>query len=93
MFARDDDDQLLRRLRRATAAAMAMTRCDDRRRLIILESEIGALRAAAVARRDRVLVELNGARTRSGAATAYARCAALAQRHAAQPTNANTART
>ncbi|MFZ5740040.1 hypothetical protein BJ123_12328 [Rhodopseudomonas thermotolerans] len=93
MFARDTDDQLLRRLRRAAAAANATTRRDDRRRLLALESEISALRAAVIARRDRVLAEIAGARTRSGAVTAYARCAALAPRTAARPTTAKTART
>ncbi|NEW87052.1 hypothetical protein DU475_07220 [Rhodopseudomonas sp. WA056] len=84
MFAREDDDRLLRRLRRATTAAAAMTRDDDQRLLLALESEIGGLRAAIVARRDHVLAEINGARARSGAVTAYARCAALTPRHAPQ---------
>jgi len=98
MFGRDSDEHLIRRLRRIIAAAGAMTRRDDRRRLLALHSELEAVRAAMVARSDRLIAEMNRTRTRIGAATAYARCAALGHptaspSRAPQLTTARTART
>jgi hypothetical protein len=98
MSARENDDDLIRRLRRIVAAAGSMTRNDDRRRVLVLHSELKAVRAAIAGKSERLIAEMNCTRAHIGAATAYARCAALAYPNAApaiasQPTTANTART
>jgi hypothetical protein len=78
MSDHDSDEQLFRRLRRIVAAVHSMTSPDERRRLLVLESELRALRAELNARCSLLVKKIDAA---------YARCASL--RHGASKSNTN----
>jgi hypothetical protein len=87
MSDHDSDEQLFRRLRRIVAAVHSMTSPDERRRLLVLESELRALRAELNARCSLLVKKIDAAGAQLNAVAAYARCASL--RHGASKSHTN----
>jgi hypothetical protein len=87
MSDQDSDDKLFRRLRRIVVAVHAMTSHDERRRLLILESDLKALRAELNARCHLLVKKMDAAGAQLNAVAAYARCASL--RHSASKSHTN----
>jgi hypothetical protein len=75
---RDDNEPLLlRKLRRLVATVDAVTGGEDRRRLLVIESELRAVRTDLDLRCAQLVQKMNSAGAQLGAASAYARCATL----------------
>jgi hypothetical protein len=90
MFERDSDAQLLRRLQRIAATVGSLAQTTDRRRLLVLQSELLTVRAAIAARGQRLADEMRTSRAQLGAIAAYARCAKLSRGASKTPTHGKT---
>jgi len=90
MFERDSDEQLFRRLKRIAAAVGSLAKGSERRRLLVPQSELLALRATIAARGQQVADAMRASRAQLGAIAAYSRCAHLARGVSKTPTNGTT---
>jgi hypothetical protein len=77
MSDHDSDEKLFRRLRRLVAAVHAMTSHDEPRRLLVLESDLRAVRAELHARCGLLVKKMDAAGAQLNAVAAYARGASL----------------
>lgn len=73
----EKDDQLLRRLRRLLASAAPDAGPEQRRLLLLMQSEMQAVRAELIRRSRALADQIDAAGVQFGAAGAYARCAKL----------------
>lgn len=73
----ENDDHLLRRLRRLLASAVPDTGPEQRRLLLVMQSEMQATRAELIRRSRALADQIDAAGVQFGAAGAYARCAKL----------------
>jgi hypothetical protein len=87
MLTRDSDEQLFLRLRRLAARVGSLAKGSNRRRLLVLQSELLTVRAAIAARCDRLAAEMRASRAQLGAIAAYSRCAHLTRGASRTPTN------
>jgi hypothetical protein len=90
MFERDTDEQLVHRMRRIAAAVGSPAKASDRRRLLVLRSELLAVRDTIAARSRKLADDMRASRAQLGAIAAYSRCAHLARGASKTPTNGKT---